>query len=184
MKVFSSFLHHKRHSALQKAVKAMSILMDAQRNKLRHLENSLIMYRVYNAKTLEKLVKTAHVLHSQQSLIENLFTGQTAAAYEIYSQMHNVQHYAISPLLYLHAIKDKYIAIHNELISQIQIYAKAVRILAKGYLPISLVTPLKLQQIISAVKELLIKTNPEYDIVIKRLHLYYDMKLVTFEIDR
>ena len=47
-----------------------------------------------------------------------------------------------------------------------------------------LVTPLKLQQIISAVKELLIKTNPEYDIVIKRLHLYYDMKLVTFGIDR
>ena len=30
----------------------------------------------------------------------------------------------------------------------------------------------------------LIKTNPEYDIVIKRLHLYYDMKFVTFGIDR
>ena len=26
-------------------------------------------------------------------------------------------------------------------------------------------------------------TNPNYDIVIKRLHLYYDMKLVTFGID-
>ena len=26
--------------------------------------------------------------------------------------------------------------------------------------------------------------NPDYDIVIKRLHLYYDMKLVTFSIDR
>ena len=57
------------------------------------------------------------------------------------------------------------------LFSQLQIYAKAVRILAKGYLPISLVTPLKLQQIISSVKETLIKTNPNYDIVTKRLHL-------------
>ena len=85
----SSFLHHKRHNALQRAVKAMSISMDMQRNKLMHLENSLIMYGVYNAKTLEKLVKTAHVLHSHQSLIENVFSGQTAAAYEIYSQMHN-----------------------------------------------------------------------------------------------
>ena len=28
------------------------------------------------------------------------------------------------------------------------------------------------------------KTNPDYDIVIKRLNLYYDMKLVTFGIDR
>ena len=56
--------------------------------------------------------------------------------------------------------------------------------MAEGYLPILLVTPLKLQQIISSVKDMLIKTNPVYDIVIKRLHLYYDMKLVTFGIDR
>ena len=63
-------------------------------------------------------------------------------------------------------------------------YAKAVRILAKGYLPISLIPPSKLQEIIDSVKETLIKTNPDYDIVIKRLHLYYDMKLVTFGIDK
>ena len=63
-------------------------------------------------------------------------------------------------------------------------YAKAVRILAKGYLPILLVTPLKLQEILDSVKETLIKTNADYDIVIKRLNLYYNMKLVTFGIDR
>ena len=116
----SSFLHCKRHNALQRAVKAMPFSMDTQRNKLMHLENSLIMYGVYNAETLEKLVKTAHALHRQQSLIENLFTGQTTVAYEIYSQMHNacgIQHYTISSLLYLHTIKDKYIAIYNEFIS-------------------------------------------------------------------
>ena len=56
--------------------------------------------------------------------------------------------------------------------------------MAKGYLPISLVTPLKLQEILYLVKEALIKTNPDYDIVFKKLHLYYDMKLVTFGIDR
>ena len=39
-----SFLHHKRDKALQKAVKAMSISTETQRNKLMHLENSLIMY--------------------------------------------------------------------------------------------------------------------------------------------
>ena len=36
--------------------------MDTQRNKLMHLENLLIMYRVYNAETLSKLVKTVHKL--------------------------------------------------------------------------------------------------------------------------
>ena len=77
----SSFLHHKRHKAPQKAVKAMFITTKATRNKLMHLENSLIMYRVYNMETLEKLVETVQVLHSQQSLVEQLFTGQQVAAY-------------------------------------------------------------------------------------------------------
>ena len=94
------------------------------------------------------------------------------------------QHYVINSMLYLHMIKDKYIEICNEFISQLRIYAKAVRILAKGYLPILLITQLKLQEILDSLKETLIKTNPHYDIVIKRLHLYYDMKLVTFGIDK
>ena len=128
----------------------MSISMDAQRNKLMHLENTLVMYGIYNAKTLENLVKTVHALHSRQTLYEGLFTGQTSAAYEAYLQMHGthgIQHYAVNSMLYLWMIKDKYIKIYNEFISQLWIYAKAVRILAKGYLPISLVTSLKLQEI-------------------------------------
>ena len=72
---------------------------------------------------------------------------------------------------------------YNEFISQLHNYAKAIRILAKDYLPISLVIPLKLQEILASVKETPIKTNHDYDIVIKRLHLYYDMKLLTFGID-
>ena len=59
-------------------------------------------------------------------------------------------------------------------------YAKAIRILAKGYLPISLVTTLKLKEILDAVKT----TIGKMTIAIKRLHLYYDMKLVIFGIDR
>ena len=95
-----------------------------------------------------------------------------------------IQHYTVNSMLYLQMIKDKHIEIYNKFILQLWIYAKAVRILANGYLPILLVTPLKLKEILDSVKEALIKTNPEYDIVIKRLHLYYDMKLVTFGIDR
>ena len=68
-----------------------------------------------------------------------------------------IQHYAINSMLYLRMIKDKYIKIYNELISQLHIHAKAVRILAKGYLLISLITPLKLQEILNCVKETLIK---------------------------
>ena len=60
----------------------------------------------------------------------------------------------------------------------------AIRILAKGYLPNTLIKPEKLQEILSEVKKSLHITNPDYDLVLDRLHLYYDMQLVTFSIDK
>ena len=66
-------------------------------------------------------------------------------AYEYYSQMHGdcgIKHYAINSMLYLRTIKDKYIEMYSKFISQLHNYPKAIRILAKGYLPITLVTPL------------------------------------------
>ena len=73
---------------------------------------------------------------------------------------------------------------YNKFIKQLHMYAEAIGILAKGYLLISLITPLKLIEILEGLKATITKTNPDYDIVIKRLHMYYDMKLVTFGIDR
>ena len=54
-----SFLHNRRHKALPKAVSTMSIKTDIKRNKLMHLENTLVMYGVYNAETLERLIKNS-----------------------------------------------------------------------------------------------------------------------------
>ena len=67
---------------------------------------------------------------------------------------------------------------------QLCIYAGVIGVLAKGYLPISLITPLKLKEILNEVRTSVWKTNPDYNSVIKRLHLYYDMKLVMFGIDK
>ena len=51
-------------------------------------------------------------------------------------------------------------------------YVKAIRILAKGYLPISLISPAKLKEILTTAQIAIWKTNPDYDLVIKRLYLY------------
>ena len=54
----------------------------------------------------------------------------------------------------------------------------------KGYLPNALVTPSELKEILSEVRKMLQVTNPDYDLVMDRLHVYYDMQLVAFGIDR
>ena len=73
---------------------------------------------------------------------------------------------------------------YRELITQLYTYASAIRILTKGYLPNTLIKPEKLQEILNEVKNSLHITNPDYDLVLDRLHLYYDMPLVTFSIDK
>ena len=187
MKVSLVFLHSRRHKALHKAAKVIETKTGIQQNKLMHLEDSMVTYGVYNTETLEKPIKTVQCMHNAKTLHETLFAGHLTSAYNWYINGHGsqgVQHYSINSLLYLRTIKDKYVQMYNEFIKQLHIYAEAVRILAKGYLPISLITPIKLKEILKALKTTILKTSPEYDLVIKRLHLYYGMKLVTFGIDR
>ena len=66
---------------------------------------------------------------------------------------------------------------------QLKEYSQVIKILSKGYLPISLLPPSKLNTILEKVREALHVNNRDYDLVIKRLYLYYDMNLVTFGID-
>ena len=54
----SSFFHRKRYKALHKAVKVMEGKTDLQHNKIHHLEDTMIMYGVYNSDTLTELIDT------------------------------------------------------------------------------------------------------------------------------
>ena len=84
----------------------------------------------------------------------------------LYAYSLGLHYYSINSLLYLRTIQDKYIALYRELITQLWIYISAVRILAKGYLPNTLVTPSKLQEINKNIRIALWATNPDYDLVI------------------
>ena len=50
-------------------------------------------------------------------------------------------------------------------------------------MPNTLITPKKLQEFLTEVKKSLLITNPDYTLVLDRLHQYYDMQLVTFGIN-
>ena len=69
----SSFLHHKQNKALHKVVRAIDSKTTIQYNKLIQLENSMLMYGVYNTETLEKLINTVHHIHNTTSSHERLF---------------------------------------------------------------------------------------------------------------
>ena len=68
-------------------------------------------------------------------------------------------------------------------IEELKLYSRAIRVLSKGYLPISLPPLSKLEKILNEVRIAITKSNKDYDLVLTRLYLYYDMKLVTCRID-
>ena len=72
---------------------------------------------------------------------------------------------------------------YERFIEELNLYSRAIRVLSKGYLPISLLPLSKLEKILSEVRIAITKSNKDYDLVLTRLYLYYDMKLVTFGID-
>ena len=156
-----------------------------QCNKLMKLDDTMLMYGIYNVETLEKLIKTVHEIHNATSLHEKLFAGEHNPSLfrMLYTDALGIQQYANNSHLYLWIIQDKYISLYRELITQLHAYVSAIRILAKGYLPNTLIKPERLQQILTEVKRSLHITSPDYDLVLDKLHLYYDMQLITFGVD-
>ena len=116
------------------------------------------MYGIYNAETLEKLINTVHDIHNTTSShVKDCLQANIALLYSrlfMYIPV-GLQHYSTNSLLYLRIIQDKYIALYRDLITQLCTYASAIRILAKGYLPNALLTPVKLQEILMEVRKTL-----------------------------
>ena len=91
----SSFLHHKHNKALHKAVMAMDNKATIQHNKLIQMENSMLMYGIYNVETLEKLITTVHNIHNTTSSHERLFMGQHSSLTlkSLYAHSLGLHHY-------------------------------------------------------------------------------------------
>ena len=115
----------------------MSNQANIQHNKLMKLDDTMLMYGIYNMETLEKLINTVPEIHNVTSSHEKLFAGEHSPALFriLYRDVLGIQQYANNSLLFLRIIQDKYISLYRELITQLHTYVSAIRILAKGYLP-------------------------------------------------
>ena len=139
-KRISSFLHHKRHKTLHKAVAIMDKKTNIQCKKIHHLEDTMIMYGVYNSDTLKDLINTVHRMQNFTTWNEKTFAGRLHNWMELYSHNECVHHYAINSVLFLTTVREKYVKMYERFIEELKLYWKAIGILSKGYLPISTTT--------------------------------------------
>ena len=180
----SSFLHHMRHKALQEAVNALNSRTNIDHNKVYHLEDTMIMYGKYNSDTLMELVNMVHQMQNVTMWKERIFVSEMNdwlkhKLEDVCSEFD----YSIDTALFLTTVKEKYIRRYEKFINELSSYSKAIQILSKGYLPITLITPSKLEGILQQVQLAITKLNQDYEIVLNTLYMYYNMKLVMFGID-
>ena len=104
----SSFLHHKRHKTLHEAVAVMDKKTNIQCNRIHHLEDTMIMYGVYNSDTLTDLTDTVHRMQNFTTWNEKTFAGKLHNWMELYSHNEGVHNYAIDSVLFLTMVREKY----------------------------------------------------------------------------
>ena len=173
----SNFLHHKRHKALQKVVNSINSKAEIDHNRVYHLEDTMIMYDKYNSDTLMDLIKTTHQMQNVTIWNGKIYVSEmnewlkNKLAY-----IHNEFDYSIDAILLLTTIQEKYVRMYEKFIAELRSHSKAIRILLKGYFPITLITPSELEAILKQVQIAIAKTNQVYELVLNRLYLYYDMK--------
>ena len=67
------------------------------------------------------------------------------------ADIHNEFDHSIDAKFYLTTAKEKYVRMYEKFIADLRSYSKAIRILSKGYLPITLIPPSKLEAILKQV---------------------------------
>ena len=72
-----------------------------QCNRIHHLEDTMIMYGVYNSDTLKDLIHTVHRMQNFTTWNKKTFTEKIHDWMEIYSQDEGLHNYAINSVLFL-----------------------------------------------------------------------------------
>ena len=159
----SSFLHHKRHKALQKAVNVINSRSEIYHNRVYHLEDTMIMYGKYNSDILMELVKMFHQMQNVTTWKKKIFVSKINKWLKHkLADICNEFDYSIDAMLFLKTVKEKYVRLYEKFINELKSYSRAIRILSKGDIPITLITPSKLEAILQQVQLAIAKTNQDY----------------------
>ena len=137
----------------------------------------MVMYGVYNSDTLEDLINTIHKLHNKTTWNEKLFVGQIKDWFYYYLTSRGVNQYAVKSILFLTMVREKYVKMYERFLNQLKTILSSNKGFVKRVFTYNSLITFKLDAILQKVREAVQIKNRDYDLVIKRLYLYYVMKL-------
>ena len=154
-----------------------------QVNRLRYFEAAMNLFGTYNANSMDQIVDAINTLNKNVPTYEMILNGILSYWYGDNILKRRNVHMVLNRLFYLHKLQMRYENAYEHFIRKLYSYIDAICILSTGYLAMNLIPKSQLNGMIIQIKRAVVKTKPQHDLVIEELHLYYEMKLMTFDID-
>ena len=181
-----AFLQKKCNKALGKGLKAIKSDQNLAWNSIKQLEDDFLLYGKYNIDSLEKIMHTVNHLGDRVHQMEGLLMGtdhSVATQQFLHSNYLGRLLFAHKLNIYLTSVQETQLRLYDELERVLRKFLSAVEILSRGYLQASLFPPSTLCRITSNALQMVQKKNPDYILTVKHVTEYYDMKMVTFDIN-
>ena len=185
IEVLGSHLQRKRRRALAKALEKMQSNQFLTKNQLFKIKQDFLMFGDYEVQTTDGMIKLLRNLNNRTVNLEAMLTGKDSRLASLYLNLNlrGTQVYAHQVNMYVHAMKERYLRVPENLINELRLLLRSIAILSKGYLPPQLFSPTDIVRISQAALNMVKQGHPDYVLAIPQASSYYDMRLVTFGID-
>ena len=184
----STFLKNKRQKYMTMAMAELKEGHLEHKNILKRHQKDLMMYGEFSMNSTVDLVDALEDMYHNVTSVEKLIVNLTDNMSEW--PKHYLNHalggatYATHIAVYFTSYTEKILEFYRSLLYKVDQLIDAIKILSEGKLPIHLVPPDMLQSFVQEVADHLEANHPQYTLAMPHLSYYYDMKLVTFGVDK
>ena len=178
------YLQRKRNKALQTALHKLDTTVHMTRNMMHQLEKDFLMYGEYDINSTDNILNMFKGLNDRTNTLELWLSGHSSIMARNYLATANGPAMFSHQLqLYLNSLKEKYVRLHENLVTELRLLLRSIAILSKGYLPPQLFPPSTLSSLSQQAITMIKKQHPDYVLALPHITDYYDMRLVTFAMD-
>ena len=185
IEALGSHLQKKRRRAMAKALERLESKQFLNKNQLYKLDNDFLMFGDYDIQTTDGMIKLLGNLNNRTQYLENIITGKdpTTARNFLKNNLRGTEIFSHQVQMYMQAMRERYLRVPENLISELRLLLRSIAILSRGYLPPQLFSPTDIVRISQAALSMIKNKHPDYVLAIPQASSYYDMRLVTFGID-
>ena len=143
IEALGSHLQKKRRRAMAKALERMESKQFLNKNQLYKLDHDFLMFGDYDIQTTDGMIRLLSNLNNRTQYLEKIITGKdpTAARNFLKNNIRGTEIFTHQVRMYMQAMRERYLRVPENLISELRLLLRSIAILSRGYLPPQLFSP-------------------------------------------